>query len=744
MINKICRMQSLGVFRDFTWPNDLQEFSKYNLIYGWNGTGKTTLSRLFQNLEKRTRPDMGSASFQINGREVHGAMFPRTTENIRVFNRNFIDNSVFPVERKGLEPIFVLGEEGIEKQIKVEKLKIKLENLQHSKKNADESSHRCESELNAHRSNKAKFIKDSLRIQGTGKYNNYNKNHYDNRSSQIEKSGMPSQYICDDVARSHLFQQFSQDSKNPIGLIPIPKFDFSSVKARVQTLLQTTVTSNTIKELKNNPELNIWVSTGFKLHKGGNVKKCAFCTQPIPSSRIEELNQHFNDSYNALIEDIDKCLHQVNNISAAATALKHKIPDPSNLFKNLSEPYAKTKAQATSVLDAITDNCKDLVSLLEQKKTRPFTSFPFQESCLHFSLSAVPDLNNLITQHNDYCEFFQKHKMEAADKLADSMIAEALPEHIKLKAAKEKSKIALEQLEREIQPLEQEIGQLESEIRGFRRPAEQLNNDLSRYLGHSEFYLEPKETGYTVMREGRPADRMSDGERSALALLYFLKSLEADSFDLKKGIVVLDDPVSSLDANSLFRAFGFIRDRVSDAKQVFILTHSYLFFKQTKSWMRRQRKEHRFYMIAQYSESNVRFSTLCRLDPLLELYNSEYHYLFKVCFNSINGNLSRELGHSIGLPNLARRLLEGFLSFRFPDKTSLWKALEAVNFDKEKIAGIYSFVNEYSHGYMAHDGVPEWSSLCEAPHIMRDIMDLIKSQDAEHFGAMVALAKEDS
>ena len=244
------------------------------------------------------------------------------------------------------------------------------------------------------------------------------------------------------------------------------------------------------------------------------------------------------------------------------------------------------------------------------------------------------------------------------------------------------------------------------------------------------------------MRDGQPAIRMSDGERSALALLYFLKSLEDKSFDLKNGIIVLDDPVSSLDANSLFRAFGFVRERVSDAKQVFVLTHSFLFFKQAKSWMARQKSRHCFYMLTQFSDSNVRFSILRRLDPLLALYSSEYHYLFKVCLESVNGSLPRELGFYIGLPNLARRLLEGFLAFRFPNKgDSLWQALNAADFDREKIKGIYGFVNEYSHGYLSHDGMPEWSSLCEAPHVMQDIMDLIKCQDAAHYNSMVELTE---
>ena len=55
-IDKISRIRNLGVFRAFAWPVDLPTFARYNLVYGWNGSGKTTISRLFRALEVRKPP----------------------------------------------------------------------------------------------------------------------------------------------------------------------------------------------------------------------------------------------------------------------------------------------------------------------------------------------------------------------------------------------------------------------------------------------------------------------------------------------------------------------------------------------------------------------------------------------------------------------------------------------------------------------------------------------------------------
>lgn len=139
-----------------------------------------------------------------------------------------------------------------------------------------------------------------------------------------------------------------------------------------------------------------------------------------------------------------------------------------------------------------------------------------------------------------------------------------------------------------------------------RQPAEELNEDLNKYLGHGELQLEIRETGYVITRNSVPAESLSEGETTAIAVLYFLKSLQDRRFELNKGLVVLDDPVSSLDTNALYLAFGFIRARTTNAGQLIVLTHNFTFFREVRNWfhhLTRQGKKDinqrpaRFYML---------------------------------------------------------------------------------------------------------------------------------------------------
>jgi wobble nucleotide-excising tRNase len=88
------------------------------------------------------------------------------------------------------------------------------------------------------------------------------------------------------------------------------------------------------------------------------------------------------------------------------------------------------------------------------------------------------------------------------------------------------------------------------------------------------------------------------------------------------------------------------------------------------------------------------------------------------------------------LPNISRRLLEAFLAFRKPTKEGLYEKLEHLNFDNAKKSRILRFLQTHSNSGEVDDPEHDISILSETPEVLRDILNLIKSEDKGHFEEM--------
>ena len=115
MITKINKIKDFGVFKNFN-GSSLPDFKTFNLIYGWNYSGKTTLSRVFRCLEKgKLHSDYLTATFEMENETIKYDNNFVVKPNIRVFNSDFVKENL-KWDSDNFEPIFLLGEENIELQ----------------------------------------------------------------------------------------------------------------------------------------------------------------------------------------------------------------------------------------------------------------------------------------------------------------------------------------------------------------------------------------------------------------------------------------------------------------------------------------------------------------------------------------------------------------------------------------------------------------------------------------------------
>ena len=206
--------------------------------------------------------------------------------------------------------------------------------------------------------------------------------------------------------------------------------------------------------------------------------------------------------------------------------------------------------------------------------------------------------------------------------------------------------------------------------------------------------------------------------------------------------------------NSIFLAFGYISQRTQDAAQLFLLTHNFTFFRQVRNWFhhlnRRNRRRRnrsnqrpaRFYMLDRVPDSETRCTEIRPLDPLLEKYESDYHFLFARVWRERSAATDTTLAHLYEIPNVARRLLETFLAFRRPHVSGgLWQKLKDSEFDQSRKTRIIRLVHTHSHSEGIGEPEHDPSLLGEARSVLDDLMEFIKSEDPEHFNAMVEVVE---
>lgn len=749
-IERISKIKSHRIFRGFVWPQDLPDFKEKNLFYGWNGTGKSTLSNLFRLIEKKTPISEGEVEFVISGNKVDGAAFATAQglPQVRVFNKDFIADNVF-TSHGSVAPIFFLGEENIEKQKQAEKLRGDLDQAEREGRDKEAEKRRSEKILDEFKKERAKSIKDLLSSSGGNNlYNNYDKRSYQVKCDELLKLS-DAEKKAKFLTESDLDAQKKKKESTPLDKLQILKFSYPDTQhltEQVVALLKKTVVSVVIETLKNDQELAGWVKTGLAKHKKDHSSDCFFCGQTLPDGRIQELEEHFNDKYHAFIAEIER---QATIVKSAIDSLQScTLPNRLGLYDHLRIEFAAQCQEFSNEIDRIKEYLEILFSALKDKGQKPFQSIERSFELVTGDINVISDLNAIINRHNQETDDFQTAISAARTAIEESLVAQSLTEYQQKRNEFDVAAAALQSACDKSAALKNDIRKIEKDIEEHQKPADELNADICSYLGRNELTFEIQGSGYQISRNGTPAINLSEGEKTAIAFLYFLKALEDKSFSVKDGIVVIDDPVSSLDNNALFHAFGFMKDRTKDAGQLFILTHNHSFFRQVKNWFNHlpnQKKNvavrpGRFYMLTSNVNGGARSASISKLDSLLHEYESEYHYLFSLVYEAANSEKEVGLQQNYHLPNIARRLLESFLAFRQPSKSGeLRQQLDLIDFDVAKKTRILRFLHTHSHGGQISDPEHDPSILIETKQVLKDLLSLIQKDDVRHFDQMKEL-----
>jgi wobble nucleotide-excising tRNase len=746
MINQFDKIENLGVFASYSKPADMAPFERFNLIYGLNGSGKTTLSRFFADLNSGKANGFGQLKYKVTTTEGELKQGVPYTRAIRVFNTEYVEANIGQIDGQ-LNPIYVIGEENKTLAAEIEADEKCLAALQELKTIKDD-------ELKKEEAARGKLFTDAARqISETG-FGTAARSYNKTKAIKAYESLSGAQILSvEDLALAS--SSMKQEAMPELQRVELPKlhlelfsgeetvfFDaLMAYQSRAAELLAKSAVSNAIARLTERPDIAQWVEDGHTIHAQNDETICEYCQQDIPQRRQDELAAHFNKSDQDLKEEVVGALTDLEIIREAIQGIRFAGKDL--IYPEMRAVYAGQLEAIFEEERQIVARISELIEALDDKLTRRNESYGLETPKLDKELwcKTLDEINKLTQKHNSETEAFQKRIDAAFSKIEKHFLSSIQNDVIAadgnistLKAViKECVDGDLKKANLGIDALDNRIRENRAKLANTHQAAVQMSEDLSTFLGRDDLKFEPEGDGYRIMRFGRAAKRLSEGEKTAITFLYFVMGLRASDFDVGEGIVVIDDPISSLDSSSVYQAFSFLKSAVKDAHQVFLLTHNFEFLKLLLNWFQNippKNKGKTYWMLhCAHSSDAKRETTIQPLDSILKDNKSELAYLVKVLIEFRNdGNIAT----SYPMPNIIRKVLETFLE-QHSTGGSFYQLLNNLEYDETKKAALYKYANDLSHPTLS--GLDP-ALVGETQTNIKHLLDMIKHIAPFHFNAL--------
>jgi len=744
-VKNINNINSFGQFNNFKWPEDLPKFTKYNFFYGWNYSGKTTLSRIFRCFElKKLHNDYQNPTIKI---ETDAGVLTEKNLNvdypIRVFNEDFVEeNFDWNNENADIEPVLILGKESKELEKELKQKENEKSDKENELKKISEDKKSKEEELQDKLSAKASEIRNILSITNPKEFdkNNLAKVIDDIKDNFLEK-----------VLSDEKLQQY----KNTLNSQKLDYVSFQEISLNltkflndIKEILEKKVSAQQIIEkLNQNARLSNWVREGIEIHKEETT--CQFCGNKLTTERKEELNKHFSKEFDDFINLIKQKENEINNHLSEID--RYLLPDKARFYNEFQNEYEELVQNYNQLKLEYTENVKKLINELNKKKEKPFDELIIAQNINikveNELLELLEKIQNLISKHNDKSDTLEEEKNQSKEKIKLHYVAIFIQDeqYFNKKQNIESLDNDIKRIKSEIETLKREISNIENRIKASAIGSQRLNELLNKFFNDDRLKIENTSNGkYKIHRNNQIAKNLSTGERNIISLVYFFVKLEETNFDLSQAIIFIDDPVSSLDSNHIHSVYAFLNEKIKNINQVFITTHNFDFFNLLKDMYRYnlQNQNSNFYLIKAITNNQNRYSTLEKLPDILLKFKSEYNYLFYILKIFNDSKDKNSFDQLYLLPNILRRFFEMYLFSRYPDgkkfKEKANKFFEN-NISNEGVMAL-KIMDEYSHEENPEHSL-RFPDITELEKSVKFVLNKISNKDKEHFDALVDSCK---
>jgi wobble nucleotide-excising tRNase len=736
MIRTIQSIKGFGVFNDFRWTAALPEFKQFNLIYGWNYSGKTTLSRAFRCFEQQqVHADFADAQVQLKSCDgtIHHLSALQSAPAFRVFNSDFIRENI-SFDAGSANPILVLGAEDI---AKLEDLKAKKGERESLAKDKD-ATIRKRDDLKSHI---ATALTDCARnIKNTLSRPNYDKTRFEPKVGEC-KTSLELHLLGEIALRQNLSTYQSTDKKAAIDGVKQALSPVAELKKRATSLLARVVAASVpIKRLRENPAVERWVQDGRPLHVGRDT--CQFCGQLLPAETMACLAKHFSAEYEDLMSEVKALRDDLRDAQKEEIIIDSSKGD---FYSALQGRFATEKKQLDDLLETRRSVLAKLEERVAEKRTKAFTSLdsPPVDDPGEAIASAIEALNRTISEHNSRTAEFDREREAAFTALEkhyaalfvrDQRYNERLQEIADLDGTIASQSKTLGQLSGDIRTLEEALSEAS-------KGAGRINELLAGYFGKDDLKIDVSaDKRFQIFRGGIVAKNLSEGEKTAIAFAYFITRVQDGRHPLADTRVVIDDPICSLDANHLFNTYALIKTQLTGCRQLFVATHSFEFYSLVRDWLdedeggsraRKPQTDWKKWAVFLVKRTDDGQAVLQEIPKELLRFKSEYHYLFSVLYHFDNAGAG-DFDCLWSLPNVVRRFMEAFGGIMIPRSTGLKGKMERLFTNEVERERVWKFINYYSHNTTLKRSltIPDMSE-CKA--IVKACLKAVTNWNAQYY-----------
>jgi len=570
-------------------PQELNDLGKINFVYGSNGSGKTTISRIIAHPEQ-----YASCSTTWEGNLQLQAF---------VYNRDFVEENFKQTD--SIRGIFTLGSDNNSIRESIEEKQRKINECEDAIKNALKNLEgvdgisgkrkelmKTEGDIADHCWNKIKKPYDGV-FQNAFEGMKKSKSKF--AEVVLEKftpKALPHRGKDELIKEA---ETVFKDNASIHDMYKVPDVDLLTRNLRSDIYTQIIVGGKDIDiaELISKLGNSDWVRQGQKILPQSNGR-CPFCQQELPANFSDKLTRYFDETFIANIEKLEKEGEECKRLLSELAAYVEEVQEsPDDGFLDL-DAFRLAKQSLDAKMSLIRKSVDEKV-----KEPSRSIAMPTVEEEIKTICSIVSAANDKVAKHNSLVSNLEESKRKLIDDIWIFLIEENRAPLSNLLSERENLRKTVDGLEKSI-ALQKELKDgFAKEIVAMQKqltsvlPTIEVINKLLDSFGFTSFRLAPaEETSYKLQRlDGADVgDTLSEGEKSFVSFLYYYYLLKGGTDRdtiINNRIAVIDDPVSSLDSNILFVVSALIHECIADIlkdkgclKQLIVLTHNVYFFKE--------------------------------------------------------------------------------------------------------------------------------------------------------------------